>query len=332
MSFRLIRNLLLISITSGFYFLSYGVTAAELDKPIKLELVDSVIVTGKQYTLADLVADGGTGSECIIPLCSEVLGLSPRPGLVARITRSQMAARLEAMSAGSYQSIQFKGASIVKVRSVGVTLDSLQVQRFASSYLNKVLAQRFTNYSFRPVDSLRELIVPKGKLTFEASINKNQRTGKRTCVWVDIIYEGIRYQRLPVWFEVESIQTVWIIKEDRSKHDYIDESVLKQVEYDVALLADDPLTVEEAVDRMRLTKAVTAGQVLTQSIVEPIPPVEKGDIVTVHVQSGRIYLRAQAIALSDGDLTKRIHVKNRSHGGIYDAVVVGKGEVAANDF
>jgi flagella basal body P-ring formation protein FlgA len=331
MNSRLIRNLLVITIPSCFYFLSSSVSAAEIVAPIQLELVDSVIVTGKQYTLADLVVDGGKGSECTIPLCSEVLGLSPRPGLVARITRNQLSARLEAMSTGSYRSIQFKGASIVKVRSVGVALDSLQVQKFASSYLDKVLAQRFTNYSFSPVDSVRKLIVPKGELTFEASINKNQRTGKRTCVWVDIIYKGSRYQRLPVWFEVESIQTVWIMKEDRSKHEYIDESVLEQVEYDVALLADDPLTVQESVDRLRLAKAVTAGQVLTQSIVEPIPPVEKGDIVTVHVQSGRIYLRAQAIALSDGDLTKRIHVKNRSHGGIYEAVVVGTGEVAAND-
>jgi flagella basal body P-ring formation protein FlgA len=332
MGYRLIRNLLVISISSGFYFLSYGVSAAELTTPIQIELMDSVIVTGKHYTLADLVVNSGTGSECTIPLCSEVLGLSPRPGLVARITRSQLAARLEAMSTGSYRSIQFKGASIVKVRSVGVTLDSLRVQKFASTYLDKELSKRFTNYSFRPVDSVREMIVPKGELTFEASINKNQRTIKRTCVWVDIIYEGSRYQRLPVWYEVESIQTVWVMREGRSKHEYVDETVLEQVKYDVALLAGEPVTVGEPVDRMRLTKAVSAGQVLTQSIVEPIPPVEKGDIVTVHVQSGRIYLRAQAIALSDGDLSKRIHVKNRSHGGIYDAVVVGTGEVAANDF
>lgn len=306
------------------------ICAAEQTEFIELELDESVVVSNKSYTLGELIVKERSHGRNKRKIGSLVMGVSPKPGYIAHLTRAQIAARLEEFLPGIQKDIHWKGAAAVKVNAEGVHLAGRRLEEAAGRFLEGLMAKRFNKYSFAAVGGIQDLVVPKGELKLAATLGGNRRVGKRTCVWIDIYIDGDHYQTVPVWFDVKSYRMVLVVNADQKEREHINVMYMRIMERDVAGLPDEPLDPESLHENMRFAQTVKIGQVVTRSMLEPVPAVEKGDLVTVHAQSGRVRLRTKAIAMADADVARRVSVRDLKSGQMYTATVLGQGEVTVD--
>lgn len=76
-----------------------------------------------------------------------------------------------------------------------------------------------------------------------------------------------------------------------------------------------------------LARPVTAGTVISPSLLSADHVIHRGDTVTLIAQSGAMTVRAQGRALGDAALRGRVKVQNLGSGRQVDGVVVGSGMV-----
>ncbi len=99
------------------------------------------------------------------------------------------------------------------------------------------------------------------------------------------------------------------------------------VRRDISGLAAGFLAEPAELASLRLRRAVRAGTVLTPSMFETLPTVERGDTVTLLVERGGLRVRASGIALLDAVDGARVKVRSANSSRILDGTVVGPGTV-----
>lgn len=97
----------------------------------------------------------------------------------------------------------------------------------------------------------------------------------------------------------------------------------------ITRLAPAPLRGVQELAGLRARRPLGSGAVLSPDAVEPVPLVQRGDLVRL-LAAGRLFrVAVEAQALEDGVRGKRIRVKNLNSGKVLVAEVTGPREVAA---
>ncbi|MEM7542713.1 MAG: flagellar basal body P-ring formation chaperone FlgA [Pseudomonadota bacterium] len=84
----------------------------------------------------------------------------------------------------------------------------------------------------------------------------------------------------------------------------------------------------QAVIDQVLTRAIPAGLALNQNALRHRRVIRRGQNVTITIQSGAITVRAQGVALTDGQRGQHIRVRNLNSKKTLNAKVMGAGQVA----
>lgn len=77
---------------------------------------------------------------------------------------------------------------------------------------------------------------------------------------------------------------------------------------------------------MELRRALPASAVVTQEALTLPTVVRRGDVIVISASAGGIAIRQQGIALQDGEMGKRIPVRNSNSERVVQAVVTGPGQ------
>lgn len=91
------------------------------------------------------------------------------------------------------------------------------------------------------------------------------------------------------------------------------------------------LTSPQALDGMRTKVTIEAGAMICAGAIEAMPPVTRGEEVTVRYLTGALSLTAHAVAQADGLLGKPVLVRSTASGELFRAVVSAREEVSVND-
>ena len=78
---------------------------------------------------------------------------------------------------------------------------------------------------------------------------------------------------------------------------------------------------------VRTTRFVREGTALTWDVVEPIPDVQKGDMVMVVARKGSVIVQVPGEALSDGRVGQRVAVRNLGSGTVVYGDLMDDGTV-----
>ena len=147
----------------------------------------------------------------------------------------------------------------------------------------------------------------------------------RTCVWIKV---GRAAGSVPVWFSVKAYRPVLVSQRNRGARDSVDAGDFAAEERDVAPLSSIPLAVDADVTRMRARRLITAGRVVLKEDLEEMPPVLRGQEVTVEVKHGAVEIETSAVALREARLGEPVTLQNPTSHMTYAARVVGQGRAA----
>jgi flagella basal body P-ring formation protein FlgA len=147
----------------------------------------------------------------------------------------------------------------------------------------------------------------------------------RTCVWIKV---GRAAGSVPVWFSVKAYRPVLISQRNRGARDSVDAGDFAAEERDVAPLSSIPLAVDADVTRMRTRHLITAGRIVLKEDLEEMPPVLRGQEVTVEVRHGAVEIETSAVALREARLGEPVTLQNPTSHMTYAARVVGQGRAA----
>lgn len=308
--------------------LNSSVSISYARQQLEIVLHDKAVVNGFNYTLGDIAKIKATDERTREILNSLIIGLSPRVGYFGKATRSDISARIETLIPGSYGSINWHGAVLVKLKRRARMYPASDYLSIARKRLELFLTVNSHEFSIHTVGEYRDLKLPQGELNIIPRLQKKDLSiRKRMNIWLDVHIDNELYRSILIWFSVEAYDNAWVVKRDLPGGYVIDETVLRMQPANLTESKGRVLPVTAPLSGMRLRSAIKLGRVLTEELLEPLPPVFSGQRVQVGASVGDIQLTTFALALEDGEMGEKIQVKKLGSDEKYLVSVIGNGRV-----
>lgn len=151
---------------------------------------------------------------------------------------------------------------------------------------------------------------------------------------VDVLVNGAVSRTVMVRCDVRVVLDVPVTTAALQRHDVLDEQTVavERREFTTlprGLLLPDIVLGGESGGPLRATRPLTAGTVLTESMVEFIPVIARGAQVQIIAGTPGIHVSAPGVALEDGRIGQVIRVENSASGQVIRARVIAPGRVEA---
>jgi flagella basal body P-ring formation protein FlgA len=144
---------------------------------------------------------------------------------------------------------------------------------------------------------------------------------------VEVVADGRQEYVCMVSVRVRTFDTVLVAGRQLGKHQRIELSDVRRVRIETTGLRGMALRSEEALAGLRCARIITAGSVLTEDIVEPVPDVLQGSTVKLVVKGKNFTFSSNAIAGEDGMKGEQIIVRRVGSPGRLQARVVDRSTV-----
>ena len=208
------------------------------------------------------------------------------------------------------------------------SVDAQELISFAQSALLEELTQRFNGgeYQIEADTSVPNLSLPTGKLDFSLRRLRSQFLAGDINVYLDISIDGVNRKSVKIPLSVKLTSKVLIAKKNFTRGDPLD---LKDFEGSTQTLGQARLAPvhETQLKQMRANRRVSKGTVLISNMVERIPKILSGKLVTIVADFNGVRVKSSGTALADGFIGQEISVKNRLSKRVIFGVVMPNGDV-----
>jgi flagella basal body P-ring formation protein FlgA len=157
------------------------------------------------------------------------------------------------------------------------------------------------------------------------------RLGERSAVWVGSKTPGDDRHGTLLWFNVSGYGPAVTAARALLAGTAVDTRDGDVLERNIVSGDCQPVEDPAALTGMRVRRTVRAGETICTNVLERLPPVARGDEVTLRYTGRSFVLTARAVAQADGLLGKRVTVRNVGSGDLLTATVTGKGEVSVDE-
>ncbi len=161
---------------------------------------------------------------------------------------------------------------------------------------------------------------------------------QRTNTWVGLVTfrvkvakDGKVLQSLTVLAEVQVRVQLLVASKTINSKAKITKTEVETTWQDVTNLKSRFVTRIEDVLDQQARKIIPSGTVITSDLLEPVPMVRRGQLVTVVYQSGGLGIRIVGKALATAFRNEIIQVRNERSKEVFRARVIGPGQVAIED-
>jgi flagella basal body P-ring formation protein FlgA len=311
-----------------------GIARAQESTPaagVTLRFHEQVEVSGGQILLSD-VASIQTEDEALRGRLAKVpLGAAPRVGqdylLRADITRLALRREREALGITD-QDVAFTGAKTVRVRTSGQTVEPEQLLESLRGWLTDRAVETYgaerveLEYLMTPPPAR----VPKGAWTAESQIRVlPTRPQPVFSLPVNVSVDGSVFQTVTMALKLRVYRTVAVAARALHRHEELTETDVEMREMDLTTTGGYAAFGAAAdVLGRRATRMIRLGEPLTAQNVEPVPLVERGDPVTIFLESPRIRIMTMGEAQQAGREGDVIRVKNVRSGQMIRCIVTGE--------
>jgi flagella basal body P-ring formation protein FlgA len=157
------------------------------------------------------------------------------------------------------------------------------------------------------------------------------RLGERSAVWVGSRSLGADRHGTLFWFSVAgyapAVTAVRVLTAG-TPLDAQDGAVMER-----NILSGDCRPIEDPalLSGKRVRRLLHSGEPICADLLEPMPPVARGQEVTLLYTGHSFTLTARGVAQADGLLGKRVTVRNTSSGDLFTATVTGNAEVSVDE-
>lgn len=101
----------------------------------------------------------------------------------------------------------------------------------------------------------------------------------------------------------------------------LESSTCERRRVETTLLTDQVWSATDDLSQVRTSRSIPAGTVITSRLVEPIPLIEAGGLVSIAIETPTVKITTSGTALDAGRIGDRIRVRNQSSGKILTATI-----------
>ncbi len=297
-------------------------------------------VVGPDILLGDIAEVETADVELARKLRELSLGRAAIPGQTRDLTLATIRVRMRQQSLPEKEiSLEAEHTSVsVLTRAQTVSGDTIAEAAEAA-----IVAQGLPNSTGIDAAARPELVLlcpAPGALTVadgEVDIRTERVMGTppgSVIVPVDVFVDGTVERTVMVRCDARVVLDVVVTTSPLQRHDVLDAGNVAVERREFASLPRGLLSSavvgDDAVNgQLRATRPLTAGTVLTESMVETVPVVFRGQPVQIVAATARIHVAAPGVALEDGRIGDLIRVENSTSGHVIRARVTAAGIVEA---
>lgn len=302
--------------------------AGEVNNEVVIELRHEVLLGGSRMTLADVAEIGAADAAVRRAFGAVVLGRAPMPGYLEQRSRAELDMALRGQALSSGQTIVWRGAASVKVRSATQQLDPARLLELARQRLREAYTDVELDASL--ATPLPELLAPAGTLQYRARLADPSRPRARMAVWIDVIADGAVYRSVVVPLAVTARRGVYLARRALPAGATATADDFAEARQDVAGLADAALAPGALPHGGRVREALAPGQVVTVRQMAPADMVLRGDRVRLVIAAAGIAIETSALAQADAVVGQRVQVRPERSNELVTARVMAPGVVSVD--
>ena len=220
------------------------------------------------------------------------------------------------------------GIGLPALRAQGASVLTRQaLSEKLHAFIKSQMPRRIVKFNAEIRNLPESVEVPSGPVQIEIE-PLSRRKIKGNIILKMVIQGGQNWRKkLIASAKITTYENVLVAGHNYSRHDRLDNRSLRIECRETTGLTQTLIQSASKLDGLRMKRPVSKGSILTENMVEPIPLVNRGDIVTLIIESQNMYVTALGKALKDGGMDNTISVKNLDSKKQLKGKVIGPNKV-----
>lgn len=213
-----------------------------------------------------------------------------------RISRAHVLEAIEPVDAD----VHWSGPRAIQFVATSGRIAGERLAETARAVVEEALTDVEGRTTLTVLGSPRDVAVDAADAELRGSLPRGRFPRSRFAVPVEVRSRGSVATTVPVWFALEIRRPVPVYARDLPAGTVLAPGMVSMEEKDVARLGNLLSAERMEEDTLWVTRPVNAGDALTEDVVEPAPPVRRGDRVAVTLDTGRLTIQAHGTARDHG--------------------------------
>ncbi len=308
--------------TIGLYLLLCNIVFAGQQWPVTIQLHKTAYVENPDVRLGDIAEIASKDRTLRERLSKMIVMQAPRVGYIKKINARKLSRLIDQTVELKQGVFDLQGSEVV-VRSRGQDYDYAELVELAQNSLRVFLSKADRELSITPRKHAQKLKLPFGKLEFKTRVH-GERPLKRMSVWVDVYQSGQFYRSIPVWFDVQAFESVYVAAKHVQGKQVAEPGDFYIEKRDIASLADVPVNSRRPLAEFLVNSSLELDDILLQSEVRPVPAIISGQVLDIKATEGNVSVVVKGVARNDAEIGEVITVKSLQGGVLIKVRVVGR--------
>ncbi len=279
-----------------------------------IRVKESATVRGKEILLKDLAEVTAQSQSLSEALEALPVGQAPPPGLTRMFDPDLIVIKLRQYKIDP-SGIRIESPRQVVVSGAHRVIESDELFQAAKSAVLKGREQELERITVRPDTLPSALVVSPGEVELRARPRFQSSIGLGSIpVIVEVWIDGRLYRAVSLAVRLSLMREVVVVNYPLPRHAVVKATDVRLERRDIGPLAHEPLQDLTLAVGRRTTRMLAMGEVVVSESVELPPLIQKGEVVTLMVETPRLLVTAKGIAQEGGKAGQLVRVKNTASG------------------
>lgn len=286
-----------------------------------IDVKDQVKVYNEKILLGKIANIKASDQVLQRQLESCVVGRSPLPGKSREFNGNHIKAKLK--QAGiDLSRVSLQVPESIEVQRHAMTVSQEELKNIARDFINTHVPYDKSRVNIKKIQAGQDVVLPSGKITYQVKAPEQTDFVGNVPLAITFMCNGAHQKKVWVMVTVEVMGDVIVARKPVGRYQVIEADDIDVQTMDLARMPNNAITSLEEVIGQRAKRTISAQTVLSSSMIESQPLVQRGDIVVMIAESAGIKISTQGEARQRGSKGDRIKVMNLdSRKSIYARVV-----------
>lgn len=285
-----------------------------------IRVKESATVRGREILLKDIAEITAPDRSLAEALEALPVGQAPPPGLTRTFDPDLIVIKLRQYKIDP-TGIRIESHGAVVVAGAHRVIGSDEIFQAAKSAVLRGREGELEQITVRPDTLPPDLVVPPGEIELRA--RPRPSACPEPCrmvglggvpVVVEAWVDGRLYRTVSLALRLSLMREVVVASYPLPRHGLVKATDVRLERRDIGMLTHEPLADLTLAVGRRTTRMLAMGDVVASDAVELPPLIQKGDVVTLMVESPGLLVMAKGIAQEVGKVGQLVRVKNTASG------------------
>jgi flagella basal body P-ring formation protein FlgA len=273
----------------------------------EIQLKSNAEVQGDRVTLGEISNISPKSEEAIL-LAAVELFPAPSPGMEKTVTSSSIKNTISRKSEAS-ASINWNGAENIKVKRASIHIGPQEIRSLLEDYIDR--NRDFlppADIRFKEISLVKPFDLPAGTLDVEIIPADSSIVHSRRFTLIFRVNDSVE-KNLAIRVELEAYLPVAIAAKNLRRGDVIQKEDIRLAQMDIISIPNPCFNPDELIGK-KIMHSIRQGSPLDQERFEWPPIIHRGELVTIYIRKGALFITAKGTAKHDAQKGEPVTVVN----------------------